>query len=72
MQVTCAVVGLCQNLYAIAGGKYQTFIHSGMLDQTLHGVRHTRLRNREALAHLQRSRCMVHADELEPQERTNL
>ena len=45
---------------------------SGVFGQHLAGLRQTRLRDRQALAHLDRSGLVIHANELKSHEATNL
>jgi hypothetical protein len=71
-KIAASVFGLRQNFHAVAGRENQPLIHAGMLHQSLDGIGKARLGDGEALAHLQRSRGVVHSDELKLHERTSL
>ena len=61
-----------QQLHPVAGGNDQSFFDPGIRRQLLHCLGQSCLRNGEPLAHLDRRRPMIHADEDEVHEAINL
>ena len=61
-----------QNFDPVAGRKNHALFDARKLRQFLAGFRQTAFRNGKALANLDRSRMVIHADELESHDGTNL
>ena len=71
-QVAGAVLHVGDKFNAVASGDDHALGHSGMLGQFLAGLRQSRFRNGQALAHLDRRGLVIDADELELHDAINL
>jgi hypothetical protein len=59
-------------LHAIAGRNNDAFFNPGMRGEITASVRQARFRDCEALAHLDRSAVVIHANKLKSHETANL
>ena len=71
-QVGAAVLGLGQQLYAIAGAQDQPLVNARMLGETLQGIGQSRFRDRQTLPHFDRRAVVIDADELKVHDCANL
>ncbi len=71
-QVAVAVLHVRDKFDAVAGRNNHALGHGRMLGKPLAGLRQTRFRNGQALAHLDRRGVVIDADELKFHDATNL